>query len=117
MDDCERCRHAEELKAYAANLTAPPRRQSRNEVTRRGVKALSTILWQGRQWAVTTYGVEARDGTYAIEAVALWDTEDGGWVWHMAGKGWVDLDDFAEALRLARRCAPRTAPPDDCREK
>lgn len=31
---------------------------------------LDEIWWQGRQWAVTAYGIEARDGTYHIEAAA-----------------------------------------------
>jgi hypothetical protein len=52
---------------------------------------------------VTKRGLEARDGTYFIARDRLWDDEDyHGWIPAMSEKGWVDLDDFAEALRLAR---------------
>jgi hypothetical protein len=62
------------------------------------------IYWQGRQWAVTPFGVECRDGTYVIEASRLWEGDkDHGWIMQMAEKCWVDLPDFAEALRIARR--------------
>jgi hypothetical protein len=45
-------------------------------------------------------------GTYCIERRRLWEDEDVyGWVRHMAGRDWVNLDDFAEALRVARRFA------------
>ncbi|HEY1474031.1 MAG TPA: hypothetical protein VGF53_08110 [Pseudolabrys sp.] len=56
--------------------------------------------WIGRQWAVTSFGIEKRDGTYPI-AFARLDAID--WISHLAGKMWIDLDDFAEALRIARR--------------
>ena len=47
--------------------------QSRNEVKVRG-EALDPILWQGEQWAVTTYGLECRDGTYVVQAGShFWD--------------------------------------------
>src|SRR5690242_12041582 len=73
-----------------------------NEVQRRGGK-LSRVLWLGSQWAVTFYGIEARDGTYGIAKRRLWENEGPyGWLLHMAEKDWPDLDDFAEALRLAR---------------
>jgi hypothetical protein len=53
---------------------------------------------------VTAYGVECRDGTYAIEKNRIWENEEEyGWVMHMSGKDWPDLEDFAEALRIARR--------------
>jgi hypothetical protein len=32
---------------------------------------LSEVWWQGRQWAVTAYGLEQRDGTYTIKADRL----------------------------------------------
>ena len=35
-------------------------------VANRG-EPLSEIWWQGRQWTVTSYGLEARDGRYHIE--------------------------------------------------
>ena len=30
--------------------------------------ALPPLLWRGRQWAVTDYGIEALDGTYSLKA-------------------------------------------------
>jgi hypothetical protein len=64
---------------------------------------LSPIIWQGRQWAVTVSGIECRDGRYGISAATLWRDEDRyPWVVHMSLKSWVDLPDFAEALRIAR---------------
>jgi hypothetical protein len=66
------------------------------------------IHWTGRQWAVTEYGVEARDGTYPIDYRRLWLSEGRhGWVEHMSEKDWVDVPDFVEALRLARKRWPR----------
>jgi hypothetical protein len=66
------------------------------------------VYWMGRQWAVTSYGVEARDGTYPIEARRIWEDNEGwGWVHQMEEKNWVDLPDFVEALRLARQRWPK----------
>jgi hypothetical protein len=64
---------------------------------------LHTVLWQGRQWAVTTYGVECRDGTYSFEASRLCEDHSEGlsWIKHMAGKRWVDIADFATAFYVA----------------
>ena len=67
-------------------------------VTARG-DDLGEIWWQGRQWAVTSYGIECRDGTYAIESSRLTevccdDPVSPFWPVHMATKEWIDLDDF-----------------------
>lgn len=80
-----------------------------NEVMRRG-QSLHPVLWQGEQWAVTTYGLECRDGTYVIEASRLYQDEDRGYGWskHMAEKSWVLMDDFDEALEIARVLFPRS---------
>ena len=95
---------AADLKAHAQNLCPDQAPQSTNFVLCRGEEVSKPIYWQGRQWAVTNYGVEARDGTYVIDKTRLWEEEKRyGWVRHMAGKNWVDLPDFAEALRIARR--------------
>jgi hypothetical protein len=95
-----------ELVSYVAELTAaslrlatPPAYIAGNSVRQIGQR-LHSIRWQGRQWAVTTYGVERRDGTYAISFDRL---EVRQWIQHLAGKTSVDLSDFAEALRIARR--------------
>jgi hypothetical protein len=37
---------------------------------------LSEVWWQGRQWAVTAYGIERRDGAYVIEARRLAKPEE-----------------------------------------
>ena len=93
-----------ELVEAARQLDDPPRYEAGNHVHCRGEKLSKPIYWQGRQWAVTAYGVECRDGTYWIEADRIWEEEDRyGWVRHMGEKEWVDLPDFAEALRIARR--------------
>jgi hypothetical protein len=61
------------------------------------------IYWTGRQWAVTKFGIEARNGDYKIPRNRVWEENSGqGWIEHMAEKGWVDIHDFTEALRLAR---------------
>lgn len=91
------------LKRYAAtHLDCEPTYCGGEEVQCRGEK-LDKIFWKGRQWAVTSYGVECRDGSYAIAKDRLWEFEEKwGWVRQMAPKAWVDLTDFAEALRIAR---------------
>jgi hypothetical protein len=66
-------------------------------------EALHQVRWQGRQWAVTDYGIEARDGTYAIEKARLGEMHGTSWSWpqHMAEKGWPDVDDFVTAWLVA----------------
>ena len=67
------------------------------------------VYWKGRQWAVTSFGIEARDGKYVINGDRVWENNNGhGWVKQMQEKGWVDLSDFVEALRLARARWPRS---------
>jgi hypothetical protein len=92
----------------ATNLSKPPRYRATGYVECTG-ESLSKVLWLGHQWAVTTFGVEARDGCYVIAASRLWENEaEHGWVRHMASKAWVDAQDFSEALRIGRaRHAPR----------
>jgi hypothetical protein len=93
------------LIAYAATkLAAPPRYHASNAVQCRG-EPLSRILWLGLDWAVTVYGIEARDCTYTIAASRLGEN----WILHMSEKEWVDLVDFAEALRIARHRHRRSA--------
>ena len=92
------------LAEYAKELDAPPQYHCRNHVRVRGERLSRPVLWRGRQWAVTRLGLECRDGTYFIAADRLDENEaQYGWVRHMSGKNWVDLPDFAEALRIARR--------------
>ena len=95
-----------ELKALSARslqIEEPPAYESKTEVIVTGDPLHQPVYWKGRQWAVTSYGIEARDGKYVIEGRRVWEDNDGhGWVEHMEEKTWVDLPDFVEALRLAR---------------
>lgn len=104
----------------------------RTEVRVQG-EALHQILWRGKQWAVTTFGIEALSGTYYIEADRL--AEDAGtygWPMHMTEKSWVDVDDFCTAwlvaialhgatvpggARVVREALSRAAPSDGPREE
>src|SRR3954452_11966917 len=52
---------------------------STNPVAIRGKPLRRPLLWQGRRWAVTAYGVEARDGTYFIDKARLYETQSCGW--------------------------------------
>ncbi len=74
-----------------------PIEYSDNPVPVRG-DPLHRILWRGRQWAVTEYGIECLDGTYPIERDRL-GTEP--WPMHVTGKMWVDSDDFTTAWLVA----------------
>ena len=83
-------------------------------VRNRGEELHKTI-WQGRQWAVTEYGIEARDGTYAFPAERLSETrlhQGHGlpdWPLHMAEKTWVDIHDFCTVFMVALACYPEFA--------
>lgn len=60
------------------------------------------ILWRGRQWAVTEFGLEALDGSYSIAAGRLnEDHGDSTWIIHVGRKNWVDKADFATAFMVA----------------
>lgn len=72
---------------------------------------LDHILWQRSQWAVTDYGIERRNGRYAIYAIHFVDSGRGlspevylppkeFWVQHMGRKNWVDIDDFEDAVEV-----------------
>ena len=85
--------------------------QSRNSVKCLG-ESLSDILWQGEQWAVTTYGLECRDGRYHVEANQFFNSGDSRgshikdlkdrsrfcWQLHMFEKNWVNQCDLTNAL-------------------
>jgi hypothetical protein len=63
------------LVEAARRLDDPPRYETSNHVVCRGEELSQPIYWQGRQWAVTTFGVECRDRAYWIEA-SIWEDED-----------------------------------------
>jgi hypothetical protein len=75
-----------------------------NPVNLRGER-LNEIWWQGRQWAVTSHGIEARDGTYIIAKDRLREDHaheyPHSWIAHLSEKPWIDLDDFATAYFVA----------------
>lgn len=87
----------------------PQRRVSRIEISQDPVRnrgeELSEIWWRGKQWAVTSYGIECLDGCYHLEASRLLEHLTGEnpypWPRHMATKGWVDVDEFATAWMVA----------------
>jgi hypothetical protein len=84
-----------------ARRSAAPGERKKRRAKVRGTN-LHKVLWTGREWAVTAYGIEARDGRYAIDKRYLAE-QHGSWSWpmHMAEKGWVDLEDFIEAWLVA----------------
>jgi hypothetical protein len=73
------------------------------------------LLWQGRQWAVTTRGIDTtrpyRNGAYPywIEKERLAETRPfsngllADWPLHLAEKNWVDIEDFIQAWQFACR--------------
>jgi hypothetical protein len=72
--------------------------RSANTVRLRGQR-LNPIIWQGSQRAVTAYGIEALNGSYTIRKDRL---DDPYWIEHMSEKEWVNVPDFADALKVAR---------------
>ena len=73
----------------------------KGEVAVRG-ETLGEIWWQGRQWAVTAYGLERRDGTYFIaKEDLLHDALAYSPIEHIGKKIWADVDDLATAYLVA----------------
>ena len=65
---------------------------------------LGQIWWRGKQWAVTSDGIEALDGSYYIESRRLLETMTdtyAGWLEHMGEKQWVDMEEFTTAWLVA----------------
>ncbi len=88
------------------NIPRRPRRGvNRIEISSEPVKVrgepLSEVWWRGKQWAVTAYGIECLDGTYVAEASRLAEQPGYPWPMHMAGKKWVDIDEFTTAWMVA----------------
>src|SRR5918994_131029 len=62
-------------------------------------------IWKGRQWAVTSYGLETwchAPYHYHIRRDWLWQRTP-PWEEHMAEKDWVDVADFTRAMVFALR--------------
>lgn len=66
------------------------------------------VLWQGRQWAVTGYGIEALDGMYHVPFSEVPDAADARprWLDDLCGRYGTDRDDLAAAVRVARTMRP-----------
>ncbi len=66
------------------------------------------VHWQGRQWAVTGYGIEALDGMYHVPFIDIPNAEDGrpAWLNDLCRRYGTDGDDLAAALRVARTLRP-----------
>jgi hypothetical protein len=66
------------------------------------------IFWIGKQWTVTGFGIQAVDqrlrGALDIEIARLWDDE---FVQSRRAKPGIKIDDFDEALAVARTRYPR----------
>lgn len=69
------------------------------------------VHWQGRQWAVTGYGIKALDGTYYVPYCEIPDT-DGvrpPWLDDLFRRYGTDKDDLAAALKVVRSIQPEIA--------
>jgi hypothetical protein len=68
------------------------------------------IYWVGRQWTVTGYGMQAVDqklkGQFDIEASRLWED---GLLERLRAEKWLNPEDFAKGLALARARYPESA--------
>ena len=89
---------------------------------------LGEILWSGRQWAVTDFGLETldRDIAYSVPADQLGrktygktgapedDTDEPETLAHLSSKSWVDVEDlivaFAKALEVHAGKSQRITP-------
>jgi hypothetical protein len=67
------------------------------------------IYWLGRQWAVTGHGIQAVNKKlhmrFDVAASRIWEE---GLDQPMRELDWFDAEDFAEALRVARRLSQET---------
>ncbi|MGU3664021.1 hypothetical protein ACLBX9_07530 [Methylobacterium sp. A49B] len=72
------------------------------------------VHWQGRQWAVTGYGIEALDGMYHVPFSEIPDAEAGRpeWLDGLWGRYGTDRNDLDAALRVARSVQGEGAGPN-----
>lgn len=70
-----------------------------------GEPPVPTIITQFGDWAVTPFGVECLTHAYQIQWDSLTDerVQDDFWLSNLAKKEWVNLHDFAEAIRHGRK--------------
>jgi hypothetical protein len=68
------------------------------------------IYWVGKQWAVTGSGIQAcnqkQRGKFDIEAARLWED---GVLESVRALQWLNLDDFENAVSVARKYYPEPA--------
>jgi hypothetical protein len=66
------------------------------------------IYWVGKQWTVTGSGLQLidqkRTGEFDVDLLRLWED---GLLESMRAKAWVNSDDFARGLSIARARYPR----------
>jgi len=62
------------------------------------------IYWLGRQWMVTGLGIETVKGNHRIPVseIRALDEQGRGWLERMHEQAWVQIEDFSEALSVAR---------------
>ena len=67
------------------------------------------IYWLARQWAVTGHGIQAVNKKLNMRFdVEVSRIDEDGLDQPMRGLEWFDAEDFAEALRVARRLSQET---------
>ena len=101
----------------------PPRRVKGPIVSRAGGdavrvlgEALNETLWLGSEWAVTTYGVERRDGKFAIKHDWLEDEFSSfGWQSTFDELWRLDADDFGTAILVCAALHGHMLTQDDVR--
>ncbi len=68
------------------------------------------IFWIGRQWAVTGSGMQAVNqkllGQFDIETARVWDDD---WLDILRAQPWLNAEDFAKGLAVARARYPEPA--------
>ncbi len=77
---------------------------------------VSPIIQRFGNWALTIYGIESLETTYAIKFSRV---DESDWLNHMANKEWVKMSEFVAVLKAARvflyyrkRCAVADKPLD-----
>ncbi len=74
------------------------------------------VHWQGRQWAVTGFGIEALDGMYHIPFADIPPGARGQpeWLDSLRRRYGTDCNDLDAALRVARTIQQDNAPQPPC---
>jgi hypothetical protein len=72
------------------------------------------VHWEGRQWAVTGYGIEALDGMYHVPYSEIGDADERAmpWLEALCRRYGTNRDDLAAALKVARAIRPRAGGAD-----